>query len=85
MSEKRQVIFAQGMRADFPGAKAPDFVKCRLSIKVTDFIQFLNGQNKEWVNIDVKQSKAGKLYCELNTFVPKSIRQEVADHSDTPF
>lgn len=67
MAEK---IFVNGMSFKEPRQGAPDFVKGSISIKIEDLIPFLeqNANEKGWVNIDVKESKGGKLYCELNTY-----------------
>lgn len=52
--------------------KAPSFVVGQLSIKVPDAIPFLeeNQSNAGYVNIDIKLSKNGTYYCELNTWKP---------------
>jgi len=50
---------------------APDFVTCSLSIRVEEAIKFLTLHQKEgWVNLQVKQAKSGKYYCELDTWRP---------------
>lgn len=57
-----------------PHSKAPDFVKCSISIKIQDMGKFLIAQHKageEWLNIDVKEAKSGKWYAEVNTWKPK--------------
>lgn len=49
--------------------KAPDFVIANLSFKAGEFVAFL-GDNavKGWLNVDIKRSKAGKLYAQVNTW-----------------
>ena len=46
---------------------APDFVKVNLSFN-SKFIDYLkaNANEKGYVNIDILESKAGKLYAKLN-------------------
>lgn len=57
----------------------PDFVKCKVSISCKEFDAFMNANHKNgWLNIDVKESKNGKLYAELDTWEPKS-QQEPED------
>lgn len=52
---------------------APEFVIGGISVKVDEATKFLSLNAKNgWVNLDVKQSKAGKYYMELNTFEPKA-------------
>jgi hypothetical protein len=71
MSEK---IFTQGLIFNLPHAKAPEYVKGKLSIKADEFTEFLkNNQNeKGWVSIDLKVGKTGKGYGELNTWTPET-------------
>jgi hypothetical protein len=63
-------IFAAGFIAK-RHERAPDFVTCSLSIKVGEAITFLQNNEREgWVNLQVKQSKNGKYYVELDTWQP---------------
>ena len=63
-------IFADGFIAK-RHERAPDFVTCNLSIKVGEAITFLHDNEREgWVNLQVKQSKNGKYYVELDTWQP---------------
>ncbi len=68
MAEK---IFAEGIifkRND----NAPDFVIGGMSIKVSEFVPFLQANAKnDWTNLQVKKSQNGKMYVELDTFEPK--------------
>jgi len=67
MSEEK--IFADGIRFQEPGPNAPTFVRGKISVKIDDFIQFLQNNVKNgWVNLDIKKSKKGTLYLELNTW-----------------
>lgn len=71
-------IFVDGLIVKRPD-NAPDFATCKLSIKVAELVPFLEqNQNKGWVNIEVKRSKGGKYYAELDTWEPN--RQEVHDN-----
>ena len=55
---------------------APDIVKANLSFKMEEFISFAREHHKDgWLNVQVKESKGGKLYAELDTFTP-SKREE---------
>jgi hypothetical protein len=69
MSDK---IFADGFHFDKPRENAPSFVLGRISVRVNDAITFLNDHKNErgFVTIDVKESKAGNVYCELDTYRP---------------
>jgi hypothetical protein len=69
----KEKVFADGLIYKEPRENAPAFVKGSLSIKVADFVAFLqaNETNSGWINIDIKESQGGKLYCELNTYMPQ--------------
>ena len=61
-------IFTNGLIVKPPRPGAPDFVKASISIKTEEFVAFLEAHTKPdgWVNIDVKESRGGKWYGELN-------------------
>jgi len=71
MSEKK---FAQGILFKRPNEKAPAFVKGNISVKVSEFVPFLQeNQNNDWVNLDLLVSKdEQKLYFTLNSWKPES-------------
>ncbi len=83
MDEK---TFAKGIYFGKPHPNAPDFVKGKIDIKVDDLMLFLKEHENEkgYVNLDLKESKAGKLYLELNTFKPQPPKdmQDKAEHMD---
>jgi len=61
-----------GMIIKHPHENAPSFVKCGISIKVEEFVNYLRANdNNGWVNLDMKKSKDGKLYVSLNDWKPK--------------
>jgi len=71
MNNKPEVVFPKGMIVKKPHENAPDFIKLNFSFKVDEFIAFLQEHKKEdgWVNADLKKSKEGKLYVQLNNYV----------------
>jgi hypothetical protein len=72
---KEEIEFVDGLIVKAPNPKAPDFVKASISIKVEDLGMWLRKKHKageEWVNIDVKESKAGKWYAAVSNFKPKA-------------
>jgi len=75
--------FVNGLIFKLPRDGAPDFVKGSLSIKVEEMITFLSSKKTDWVNIDLKVSKAGKAYAQVNTFVPES-RQDATVRQNNP-
>ena len=55
---------------------APDFVIGKLSINVQQFREWMQGWLKEnpgeeWINIDMKTSKAGKGYAAIDDWKPE--------------
>jgi hypothetical protein len=71
-------IFVNGLIFKERREGAPDFVIGSLSIKAEELIAFLQEHTKPdgWVNIDIKESRGGKLYCELNTYAREAPRRE---------
>ena len=69
------IQFVDGLIVKAPRPGAPDFVKASISIRVEDLGKWLREQykagNKEWINVDVKESKGGKWYAAVNTFKPE--------------
>lgn len=71
MAEKKD--FPQGLIAKSGNV---DFVKAKLSFKVDEFVNALKeNEKKGWVNIDILESKAGKLYAKYNDFEPQKETQ----------
>jgi hypothetical protein len=65
------ITFTDGMICKSPSEKAPDFIKVNLSFKVEEFIEFLQKNSKAgWVNVQVKESRAGKWYGAVDTWEP---------------
>ena len=52
------------------GSPLPDFIKAKGSIKRSELIETLQGMEGEWVNFDVKESKAGNWYVAVDTWEP---------------
>lgn len=78
-------IFVNGMIFKRPKEGAPDFVKGSISVKVSDFGAFMvEHENNGWINIDLKSSKEGKLYLELNTWKKEDKKVE-NQPEDVPF
>jgi hypothetical protein len=80
----QEKVFAEGF--SFKRREgAPDFVIGRQSIKVEEAVHFLKQhQKKGWVNIDIKQSKGGTYYCELDTWEATPKVQETAKEEEFP-
>lgn len=60
---------------------APEWAIGKLSIKAQEAIQFINEKNNGgWLNLEIKKSKEGKFYIELDTYEAKPKAE-----SDLPF
>jgi hypothetical protein len=63
---------------------APDFVQGKLSINVKNLREWLDSQTGEWVNADIKQSKEGKYYIQVDEYkAPEPATAE--PETDLPF
>jgi hypothetical protein len=68
-----------------PADKAPDFVKGRISIKVSEFKKWLDeNSDNDWANLDILKSKEGKIYAKKNDWKPEKKDDEIPQ-SDLPF
>lgn len=71
--------FVDGLIVKPPHERAPDFVKCSISIKRKDLGNWLRGKDDDWINLDVKVSQQGKWYAEVNTWKPEKQREPGSD------
>ena len=73
MSDEK--IFPEGFIFKKAHPNAPDFIKGKVSIKMKDFIEWARNHHKDgWVNLDLAESREGKYYASLDTFVPDASR-----------
>jgi len=76
-------IFVNGLMAKKPKDQAPDWVKCNISIKREELIAWLGAETKEWINVQVCESRGGKWYAEVDTWEPTP-RNNPAPSPTTP-
>jgi len=74
MSDTKE--FVDGLIVKAPRDGAPDFVKASISIKRKDLGNWLRSKDDEWINIDVKESKGGKYYAEVNNWKPSQEQRD---------
>lgn len=75
MTEQREKVFTSGIWYNHPHEKIKEWCFGKLSIKVADFIQWLSQQqpnNAGYINLVIKESKAGKPYMEVDFWEPKT-------------
>lgn len=63
--------FVDGIIIKGPRPGAPEFVKGSISIKREELIAWLTSKSEEWINLDIKISKGGKWYTQVNTWKPE--------------
>lgn len=86
-NKKPEPVFPKGIIFKKPKDGAPDFIRGHLSFKVDEACDCLRAnENNGWVNIDIKKSKEGKTYLQINTW-KKPIEEVTPDISpeDIPF
>jgi len=67
--------FVEGMRYFPPREKAPDFVKGTISVEPAKLMEYLETQetdDKGYVKFQIKLSKNGKYYLEVDTWKPEN-------------
>ena len=72
--------FIDGFFVKEPHANAPDFVKFKISMKREEVIAWLQGRDDDWINLDVKESRDGKLYAQIDAWKP-----DKSDSQEPPF
>jgi len=84
MSESK---FLNGLIFKLPNQQAPDFIKGSLSIKRQELIDELSKMSDEWINLDLKVSKEGKAYAQINTWKPDNepMKDIPSTGNDLPF
>lgn len=84
MDNKEEPVFADGLMWRDPHQNAPDFVKGSLSIHAEKLYAWAkeHANEKGWVSVDMKQSKKGGIYYQLNTFKPKNPAAQPEEESN---
>lgn len=70
-----ELQFVNGLFFRKPHEKAPEYVIGKLSAKREELINFLQSQNGEWVNMEIKESKQGKVYIAIDSYKPGEATQ----------
>ena len=70
--------FIKGAFLNAPRENAPTFVKGSISIKVEQFVEYLKEKQNQsgYVNIDLLETREGKLYMKLNDYQTKKFDSE---------
>jgi len=75
--------FIDGLIVKAPNERAPEYVKAKLSIKREEMIAWLQSQQGEWINADVKVSQGGKWYAAVDDWKPNGA-SSTAPQGGTP-
>lgn len=81
-NNQNQTEFVDGLIIKAPREGAPDFVKGSISIKRAELIQWLQGKQDDWVNLDIKESRGGKWYAAVNDWKPN--QNNAPSNNNTP-
>jgi hypothetical protein len=68
--------FIDGLIFKAPHENAPEYVIAKISIKRAELIAWLQSQQGDWINADLKESQQGKLYAAVDDWKPGTQRQE---------
>ena len=82
MNEEKH--FVDGLMAKAPSSNAPDFVKAKLSFKLSDFRDWVSKCKSaepdiEWINVEIKEARNGKWYAERDMWKPDSSNESKQD------
>ena len=76
--------FPKGLFIKEPHENAPEFVKYVVSIKRGELMQWLASKTDEWINLQAKTSREGKLYLEVDNWKPQQ-RQNGGEQPSPPY
>lgn len=62
--------FVNGLIVKAPPDGAPDYVIAKLSFKIADMIAWLQAQQGDWANAEIKVSQGGKWYAAKDDWKP---------------
>jgi len=80
-----QAKFVDGLIIKKPRDNAPDFVKGSISIKREELAKWLNGQQGDWINLDIKESQKGTWYAQINEWKPEGGQDNVPKENKAEF
>jgi len=62
--------FINGLIVKAPNERAPEYVRARISIRREELIAWLQSEQGEWINADIKVSQGGKWYAAVDEWKP---------------
>lgn len=76
--------FINGLIVKAPNDRAPEYVKARLSIKREELIAWLQSEDGEWINAEIKVSQGGKWFAAVDEWKPQSQQGGPPTRGGTP-
>ena len=80
MTDQKEKEFAEGL---YINESDKDFIKLRIGINKEEFAEWFRekykNKDEDYINIDVKESKGGKLYAEVNNWKPKDNMTQIRE------
>lgn len=78
--EETKKEFPEGVYFSKPRENAPDFIKGHVALS-EGIVEYYNSKKnaKGYVNLDLKMSKGGKLYLDLNDWTPDEKKEDEGD------
>jgi len=81
MSEKK---FIEGLLVKPPRDGAPEYLVGKLSMKRQELIAWLQQQDGEWINADIKIAQSGKWYAQVDDWKPNQQRSGQQERGQRP-
>jgi len=76
--------FVEGLIAKAPNDRAPDYIKAKLSIKREELIAWLEQQDGDWINAEVKEGRSGKWYVAVDNWQPEQRGERQSPQRSAP-
>ena len=78
------MAYLNGLWVEKPHPNAPSFVKAKLSINVGKMLDSLKNTNEAYINLQLKESKEGNLYAEIDEWKPDNSNKPEPLPEDEP-
>ena len=78
------IEFVDGLIVKAPHPNAPDFVKLKISINRKSLGNWLRVKDDDWINVDVKESREGKLYASVDNWEPDKEKVQQNSSQEAP-
>ena len=66
------MAYLEGFWVEKPHPKSSDFVIAKVSLNVEKLAKAINERGDKFINLQIKESKEGKFYAEIDEWKPES-------------